>query len=709
MDHNSIHNACSTNKHSPFHYPHKSLSAERYAPQFKEKVLKYLEQGDEEDTPTEKPPSSKTPHKYGSQTIASAAAKFHVHPTTISDWVQNKRRQAELKNLQEISMSIDTQSQQSSSTPTSSASSIAKKSKTNAPMNKVESEIISILNKERVKVPLSKETNVQILKQNISQQIQAIVNDNETSFTPSTTPSKMPWYVIWWKRFDTPNSSESETFTTQTAVPTEEAIDNSMSVPTEKKSKSTTLKRISYPPSFKEEICKYAESLGQRSASRLFGISQKRIFDWISDAKCQPESSVRKRAAVLRTRRRNLSKIRKSLVYYTGSIEMNNFPQPKPTTKEIDAKVEAEIHEWIRSQEPRQVPSTEVRQKAKDIYRKYGRVEIECSYGWYRRFKARLNSNGKLPEGRHEEDDQIVLTWLLQVYDNNDLVSYKDLQCFAQKALQEIKPEFKASAGWAMRFLKRNHAVINWDGIYSNPLPPSLENQVTTCRGQLKSFFEQYSMNAIGCMDEIPLSFTNSTLVKKGSVYQPVSRLRKNSIKNCDATVILSLLADSTLLPPMLIVKGRLNSSMDQVYNTPYSPIVTYYSNSTEPSSTSLEKWLDLIWSKNVSSPSCLIADSYTVHQHLIEKCNFYNTECVLIPNGCSLRLQPLNVFGKQIFMENMEKLWLRYLKPAGDDCGEKIRLPTTNEVVAWVQQSFEVTKFQKDKLEQSFQRVIEG
>jgi len=43
-----------------------------------------------------------------------------------------------------------------------------------------------------------------------------------------------------------------------------------------------------------------------------------------------------------------------------------------------------------------------------------------------------------------------------------------------------------------------------------------------------------------------------------------------------------------------------------------------------------------------------------------------------------------------------MEKLWLRYLKPTGEECGEKIRLPTTNEIVDWVQLSYETTKTQK-------------
>ncbi|ODM91868.1 Pogo transposable element with KRAB domain, partial [Orchesella cincta] len=274
----------------------------------------------------------------------------------------------------------------------------------------------------------------------------------------------------------------------------------------------------------------------------------KRIFDWISDAKCIPDSSTRKRAAVLRTRRRNLSKIRKSLVYYTGSMELNHFHHPNRVLKKLMLKWKQKYGNGLKVRIHERFP----------VQKKHGRIEIECSYGWYRRFKARMMStNG--PNTGYKEDDNLVLTWLLQVYDNNDLVSYKDLQCYAQNAFQEIKPEFKASAGWAMRFLKRYHAVINWDGIYLDPLPPALECQVDNFRVQMKASLDQFSTNSVGCMDEIPLNFTNPTLGTKATEHdpQPVSRLRKYSIKNCDATVILGFLADGTLLPPMVIVKVR--------------------------------------------------------------------------------------------------------------------------------------------------------
>lgn len=254
---------------------------------------------------------------------------------------------------------------------------------------------------------------------------------------------------------------------------------------------------------------------------------------------------------------------------------MNNFQshECKPTSKEIDTKVEQEVQNWIENQHPRKVPSTEIREKAREIYRKHGRSKIECSYGWYRRFKVRMGKKKGMPvtsKNMHEEEDALVLTWLLGVYDNNQVVSYKDVQNYAQTALMEIKPKFKASTGWVLRFLKRNHILINWDyGIYRDHLPTALECHVGQCKNQIRDLLTQFPGNCIGCMDEIPLSFVSPTSTSnkpKLGRHQSdeedeeqdssrISRLKKLSVTNSDATVVLGMLADGTLLPPMVIVK----------------------------------------------------------------------------------------------------------------------------------------------------------
>jgi len=182
---------------------------------------------------------------------------------------------------------------------------------------------------------------------------------------------------------------------------------------------------------------------------------------------------------------------------------------------------------------------------------------MQCSYGWYRRWAKRYNFSSD----PHLDTDPIILTWLLEKYDNNELISHQELRNFAQASVAIIKTsQFQASAGWANRFLKRYHILINWDGIYEKPLPSILESQINEYQTRLKILFNTNERTFI-CMDEIPLSFgSNNHFGDKSSnskedKNETCSRLRKIGIANCDATVILSILSDGNLLPPVLIVK----------------------------------------------------------------------------------------------------------------------------------------------------------
>lgn len=148
---------------------------------------------------------------------------------------------------------------------------------------------------------------------------------------------------------------------------------------------------------------------------------------------------------------------------------------------------------------------------------------------------------------------------------------------------------------------------------------------------------------------------------------------------------------------------------------------MAYYSATCEPSVACLEKWIDLVWIKAVSTPAFIILDSYEVHSQLENKFQACTTQSLTIPSGCSVKLQPLNVHVKKEFLvcsyiinllsdllytscltkkakyfqKNLEKLWLEYLQPNGyveGDSSHRIKLPTATEVVEWVQKSYEAT-----------------
>jgi len=168
--------------------------------------------------------------------------------------------------------------------------------------------------------------------------------------------------------------------------------------------------------------------------------------------------------------------------------------------------------------------------------------------------------------GYHEETDPEILTWILERFDDNETVTYCMLREEAQRIIRLKKPDFKASAHWANRFVKRHHILLSWEGRCEERLPPTLESKAMSFMMELKRTLTRYqfSRDRIICLDEIPITFSpiRTTSSAQGEVGSDSNRgssscsgLRRSSIKNCVATAVVAVLGDGTLLPPMLVVK----------------------------------------------------------------------------------------------------------------------------------------------------------
>jgi hypothetical protein len=191
-----------------------------------------------------------------------------------------------------------------------------------------------------------------------------------------------------------------------------------------------------------------------------------------------------------------------------------------------------------------------------NAHREKGHESIKCSYGWYRRFVNRF----QVPSGRHQEADNIVLSWILEQYDQNQTLSYSEVQKYAEEQLTKIKPNFQSSMGWVERFFKRNIFLLNWDDIYDGGLPVELEKAIEVFLKELHiSVLPKYSPEFIGCMDEIPISFFDFYSRSQNEVPPPpLAKAKKYGIANCDATVMLTLMSNGVLLPPLVIIKVSL-------------------------------------------------------------------------------------------------------------------------------------------------------
>ena len=131
-------------------------------------------------------------------------------------------------------------------------------------------------------------------------------------------------------------------------------------------------------------------------------------------------------------------------------------------------------------------------------------------------------------------------------------VSVQALQDKATILIRETNPEFKASCGWAQKFLKRHLLVLRVKTSLSQKLPADLETKL----GSFQEFVQRqriehdFALNMIGNMDEIPVYFdiiTNKMIDKRGG--RSVQVRTTGGDRRHNITVVLACTADGQLLP----------------------------------------------------------------------------------------------------------------------------------------------------------------
>lgn len=403
---------------------------------------------------------------------------------------------------------------------------------------------------------------------------------------------------------------------------------------------------IKYPYKFKQEVVNFTNNFSKKKLSQIFKIDRKRICEWTNDFK---NAELKKR---------DVSK------YVT------------------DPLVDCKIWEWYCLQENKPT-SKEVRMKAAHLYEEAGFSKIRCSPGWYYRWRARHH----LPPVRMSQAyrDSELLSWFLMQMDENKAISHSDL---LKQASLFKGSDFKASSSWVFRFTKRYLSHIQ-SGSEKIILPGKLSDMAAGFKNYVSEFILTNNIQYTNIMafDEIPLNFNYSETNRNESI------VGKSDWANCQATVILSCLADGHLLPSGLIMIDSFeNSNMD---SNEINPVLLQKSGINDKDT--IEKWFGVIKSK-LKCPSILICDIYEPHRHLkttySEELSKRNIELMLIPGGCSSHLQPL-LFGiSQKFkleVDNYFKNWLHESRLSGM---ATIRQPTNNDIYNWVQKAHNTLSF---------------
>lgn len=131
------------------------------------------------------------------------------------------------------------------------------------------------------------------------------------------------------------------------------------------------------------EVAEYVKYIGQRNTSRLFDISQRRIFDWVSqNNQVEKDDTTRKSEETesfqTRSRIESLDPMLNTETTETRSgsdpVTRKQFvakSSNKNSTNglKINKDIERDVFEWVKDQLPVKVSSTHIRDKARELYR----------------------------------------------------------------------------------------------------------------------------------------------------------------------------------------------------------------------------------------------------------------------------------------------------------------------------------------------------
>ena len=168
----------------------------------------------------------------------------------------------------------------------------------------------------------------------------------------------------------------------------------------------------------------------------------------------------------------------------------------------------------------------------------------------------------------------------------------------------------------------------------------------------------KYPLPLIGNMDETPMYFDMVPLKSIISKGKRSVTIRTSGSENRHITVVLAVTADSGILPPMIIFKGKTNRTIKDLV------VPTGFVVATQEKAWMDEKmmliWLKDVWLKYTEQKqtelgflrSLLTLDTFSAQKTdpVKEEMFANSTDPVQVPEGCTSKAQPLDVSIKRPF-----------------------------------------------------------
>ena len=170
----------------------------------------------------------------------------------------------------------------------------------------------------------------------------------------------------------------------------------------------------------------------------------------------------------------------------------------------------------------------------------------------------------------------------------------------AKRVVRPHNPTFNASRGWVEKFFARHWLSLLSRTSASQKLPKQLEGSITKFYEDAGRYMRigKYLRSLVANMDETLALFD---MIPEKSICKTSSReciVRTSGSEKKHVTVVLSAAADGTMLPPMLIFKGKTDKTIKKL-RIPEGFIAKTQQKSWMDEGL-MEVWVEEIWLKYV-------------------------------------------------------------------------------------------------------------
>ncbi|KAM4736125.1 uncharacterized protein FYW61_006397 [Anableps anableps] len=328
-------------------------------------------------------------------------------------------------------------------------------------------------------------------------------------------------------------------------------------------------------------------------------------------------------------------------------------------------------------------------------------TDVPLIRSWLKEARKRLKKTEQ-EEKLHTDGLERMVAWVLSMREQQLPITESNLfnKASILKKKKAFGDSFRISYDWAVSFLLRHQLGVCRVGRTASLGrigPSSLESRVRSFREFTQKVFQvhQLTERSVAAMDELSL-FVDFRIAQDKSRCSEALELSGSTPL---VTVYLTVLADGTLLPALLLLTKQIQEKV----------LPDFMLLEVRPDGLTFEDALDLwntkVWLQHLSGPaqpgkSMLVLDRHREHlgDPFLGSLSGSRSLPAVIPAGCSFCLQPLEVCLKPVLQRFLLSRWARFAAGHPPELEEtpthKLQETVTQLLVDWLLEA--LTHFHK-------------